>query len=102
MRLQKLAGLERQKIEDELIAIQMEKLQKPNAEEVISVAEEKTVAAVKSEIVYDDFAKLDIRVATIIAAEKVKKADSAKTSLFIVDEAHRFITNVYNNIYNLL
>ena len=53
----------------------MEKLQKPNAEEVISVAEEKTVAAVKSEIVYDDFAKLDIRVATIIAAEKVKKAD---------------------------
>jgi methionyl-tRNA synthetase len=64
-----------EKIEDELIAIQMEKLQKPNAEEVISVAEEKTVAAVKSEIVYDDFAKLDIRVATIIAAEKVKKAD---------------------------
>ena len=63
-----------EKIEDELIAIQMEKLQKPNAE-VISVAEEKTVAAVKSEIVYDDFAKLDIRVATIIAAEKVKKAD---------------------------
>ncbi|MGB4080052.1 MAG: methionine--tRNA ligase [Bacteroidia bacterium] len=64
-----------EKIEDELIAIQMEKLQKPNAEEVISVAEEKTVEAVKSEIVYDDFAKLDIRVATIIAAEKVKKAD---------------------------
>ena len=32
--------------------------------------------------------------------EKVKKADSAKTSLFIVDEAHRFITNVYNNIYS--
>jgi methionyl-tRNA synthetase len=64
-----------EKIEDELIAIQMEKLQKPTAEEVISVAEEKTVAAVKSEIVYDDFAKLDIRVATIVAAEKVKKAD---------------------------
>ncbi len=64
-----------EKIEDELIAIQMEKLQKPKAQEVISVAEEKTVAAVKSEIVYDDFAKLDIRVATIVAAEKVKKAD---------------------------
>lgn len=64
-----------EKIEDDLIAIQMEKLQKPNAEEVIFVAEEKTVAAVKSEIVYDDFAKLDIRVATIVAAEKVKKAD---------------------------
>lgn len=30
--------------------------------------------------------------------EKVKKADSSKTSLFVVDEAHRFINNVYNNI----
>lgn len=30
--------------------------------------------------------------------EKVKKADSSKQSLFIIDEAHRFMTNVYNNI----
>jgi SNF2 family DNA or RNA helicase len=30
--------------------------------------------------------------------EKVKKADSSKQSLFIIDETHRFITNVYNNI----
>jgi hypothetical protein len=30
--------------------------------------------------------------------EKVKNADSNKTSLFIIDEAHRFINNVYNNI----
>ncbi len=30
--------------------------------------------------------------------EKVKKADSSKTSLFVVDEAHKFITNVYNNV----
>ena len=30
--------------------------------------------------------------------EKVKKADSSKQSLFIIDESHRFITNVYNNI----
>lgn len=29
----------------------------------------------KSEITYDDFAKLDLRIATIIAAEKVEKAD---------------------------
>jgi methionyl-tRNA synthetase len=32
-------------------------------------------AAVKAEIVYDDFAKLDLRVGTIVAAEKVPKAD---------------------------
>jgi len=30
--------------------------------------------------------------------EKVKKADSSKSSLYIIDEAHNFIRNVYNNI----
>lgn len=30
--------------------------------------------------------------------EKVKGVDSSKTSIFIIDEAHRFINNVYNNI----
>ena len=30
--------------------------------------------------------------------EKVKKADNSKQFLFIIDEAHRFINNVYNNI----
>lgn len=32
--------------------------------------------------------------------EKVKNADSSKTSMFIIDEVHRFINNVYNNIYS--
>lgn len=30
--------------------------------------------------------------------EKVKKADTSKTSMFIIDESHRFINNVYNNV----
>ena len=30
--------------------------------------------------------------------EKVKKADSSKSTLYIIDEAHNFIRNVYNNI----
>jgi len=30
--------------------------------------------------------------------EKVKKADASKTSLFVIDEAHKFINNVYNNV----
>ena len=30
--------------------------------------------------------------------EKVKRADSNKTSVFIIDEAHRFMNNVYNNV----
>lgn len=31
---------------------------------------------------------------------KVKEADSAKKNLYIIDEAHNFIKNVYNNITN--
>jgi hypothetical protein len=30
--------------------------------------------------------------------DKVKSVDSSKTSVFIIDEAHNFINNVYNNI----
>jgi hypothetical protein len=30
--------------------------------------------------------------------DKVKKADSSKSSIFIIDEVHRFMTNVYNNV----
>jgi superfamily II DNA or RNA helicase len=30
--------------------------------------------------------------------EKIKNVDSSKPFLFVIDEAHRFITNVYNNI----
>ena len=30
--------------------------------------------------------------------EKVKMADASETSLFIIDEAHKFMNNVYNNI----
>ena len=30
--------------------------------------------------------------------DKVRKADSNKTSIFIIDEVHKFITNVYNNV----
>jgi methionyl-tRNA synthetase len=64
------------KIEDETIATQMEKLVKPILEEVKKPEpEEASIAPIKSEIVYDDFVKLDIRVGTITAAEKVKKAD---------------------------
>lgn len=72
------------KIEDAEIAAQVEKLKsnmiKPStttapAEEVIPVKEEQQIINIKPEIVYDDFAKLDLKVATIITAEKVEKAD---------------------------
>jgi len=68
-----------EKIEDETITTQMEKLVKPviDAKVSLSGVEESSsdTPPIKSEIVYDDFVKLDIRVGTITAAEKVKKAD---------------------------
>ncbi|MGC8750725.1 methionine--tRNA ligase [Hydrotalea sp.] len=65
------------KIEDETIAAQIEKLKsesKPMQEKTneITPIEYKPL---KPEITYDDFAKLDFRVGTITAAEKVAKAD---------------------------
>ena len=39
------------------------------------VIEQSEIANLKSEIQYDDFAKLDLRIGTITAAEKVQKAD---------------------------
>jgi methionyl-tRNA synthetase len=67
-----------EKIEDELMEAQKEKLQKTkeaNSASAAPIAEEKTESPIKPMIQYDDFTKLDIRVATITAAVKVKKAD---------------------------
>ena len=44
-------------------------------EALLPSGEERGVAAVKPEIVFDDFAKIDLRVGTIVSAEKVEKAD---------------------------
>ncbi len=70
------------KIETEEIESQLEKLKakaltvnsqpptEPKIEETQPVA-----SNVKPEIIFDDFAKIDLRVGTIVAAEKVEKAD---------------------------
>ena len=69
------------KIEDEEIKAQIEKLKSGlvKAQGTSDKAQEKnkmeTNQTVKSEIVYDDFSKLDLRVATVTACEKVEKAD---------------------------
>lgn len=63
------------KIEDSEIDIQIEKLKagliKPTNEKM----EETTNATSKPEIVYDDFAKLELKAGTVTACEKVEKAD---------------------------
>jgi methionyl-tRNA synthetase len=80
------------KIEDEEVAAQINKLnagkiapaapspagEQPSAAEssaASSDAAEKPAISVKDEIVFDDFAKIDLKTGTIVAAEKVPKAD---------------------------
>lgn len=76
------------KIENEEVTAQVEKLQaglakataeiKAAANGAVKTEEapaEKPAPALKSEIVYDDFAKIDLKVGTIVSAEKVEKAD---------------------------
>lgn len=73
------------KIEDTEVAFQVEKLQKgeaataakqnTNAETSSSDNTTNSIPEIKSEINYDDFAKLDLRTGKIIHAEKVEKAD---------------------------
>ena len=80
------------KIEDEEISKQIEKLKAaavnkesivpvnnnkqsvPNKDAAVSVTSADQ-SPVKPEIVFDDFAKIDLKVGTIVAAEKVEKAD---------------------------
>lgn len=69
------------KIEDAEVEAQVAKLRSTSHSSPGSVAETATnqegssYAPVGEEIQYDDFAKLDLRIGTITAAEKVKKAD---------------------------
>jgi methionyl-tRNA synthetase len=69
------------KIEDAEVQYQIDKLKKgleASTNDKQQTAMEETNSkfeAFKSEIVYDDFAKLDLRIGTITSAEKVEKAD---------------------------
>ena len=68
------------KIEDEEIAAQIQKLNdaaqiKKMETTPTTSSSTSAIAAVKPEIVFDDFAKIDLRVGTIVAASKVEKAD---------------------------
>jgi methionyl-tRNA synthetase len=57
------------KIDDDFVEAEVEILKNANP------VEESNVAPQKPEITFDDFAKLDIRTATILEAERVPKAD---------------------------
>ena len=73
------------KIEDTEVAEQVEKLKLKSSKIKMQEKEEqhtakpkeenKTTSGLKTEIVFDDFAKIDLKTGTITAAEKVEKAD---------------------------
>ncbi|WP_031530446.1 methionine--tRNA ligase [Dyadobacter crusticola] len=69
-----------EKIEDHIIEKQVQKLHDAKR---MNELESKTVTAVKPEIQFEDFAKMDIRIATILEAENVPK--SKKLLKLLVD-----------------
>lgn len=69
------AGLLFTKIEDEQIQYQLAKLNNVKTQNMETQAVSKKVAPQKDTIQFDDFVKMDLRVGTIIEAEKMPKAD---------------------------
>jgi methionyl-tRNA synthetase len=107
-------GLLFQKIEDDVIEVQISKLQAAGAANAAVLAESastsnnsgteneknmsgaiEAVAEIKPEVTYDDFAKLDLRVATVVACEKVEKADKLlKLTLEVGTETRTVVSGI--------
>jgi methionyl-tRNA synthetase len=108
-------GLLFQKIEDDVIEVQISKLLSAGAANAAAVLAEsasksnnsgiendknmnaavETVAETKPEVTYDDFAKLDLRVATVVACEKVEKADKLlKLTLEVGNETRTVVSGI--------
>ncbi|NIJ53526.1 methionine--tRNA ligase [Dyadobacter arcticus] len=77
-----------EKIEDAVIEKQVEKLHQAKK---MNELETKTVTPIKSEIQYDDFAKMDIRIATIVAAESVPKSKKLLKLLLDIGSEQRTV-----------
>lgn len=108
-------GLLFQKIEDDVIEVQISKLLAAGAANAAAVLAEsasksnnsgiendknmnaamEAVAETKPEVTYDDFAKLDLRVATVVACEKVEKADKLlKLTLAVGTETRTVVSGI--------
>lgn len=108
-------GLLFQKIEDDVIEVQISKLQAAGAANAAAVIAEsasksnnsgtendknmsgaiEAMAETKPEVTYDDFAKLDLRVATVVACEKVEKADKLlKLTLEVGAETRTVVSGI--------
>ncbi|GGM99633.1 methionine--tRNA ligase [Dyadobacter beijingensis] len=77
-----------EKIEDSVIEKQVQKLHDAKR---LNELEGKTVAPVKAEIQFDDFAKMDIRIATILEAENVPKSKKLLKLLIDIGSEQRTV-----------
>ncbi|MEQ1796495.1 MAG: methionine--tRNA ligase [Lacibacter sp.] len=95
------------KIEDDEIKFQMEKLkaglqeatgsqlQVTGNEQSATPDKEQETGNLKSEIVFDDFAKIDLKIGTILTAEKVEKADKLlKLSIDLGFETRTIVSGI--------
>lgn len=88
------------KIEDDQIAIQLQKLENSKMNQPESPASAQPAATVpepaeKPQIQYDDFARMDLKVATVTAAEKVEKADKLlKLTLSLGSETRTVVSGI--------
>ena len=64
-----------EKIEDEVIQKQIDKLENSKKENMQAISNSKEITPQKELISYEDFAKMDIRIGTLLEAEKMPKAD---------------------------
>ncbi len=96
------ASLLFQKIEDDVIELQINKLKASQTlneashaakNEAVTIAERELET--KGEIQYDDFAKLDLRVAKVLTCEKVEKADKLlKLTLEVGSETRTVVSGI--------
>lgn len=88
------------KIEDDEIKFQVEKLKAGLQEATgsqlpVTSNQEPTTINLKPEIVFDDFAKIDLKVGTILSAEKVEKADKLlKLSIDLGFETRTIVSGI--------
>jgi methionyl-tRNA synthetase len=86
------------KIEDEVVEKQIQKLQGTKAQPAViepAVTSSSSVPAFKENISYDDFAKLDLRIAKVLAAERVPKTNKLmKLSIDLGSEKRTVVSGI--------
>lgn len=80
------------RIDDSVVEAQIAKLKAPQ-EQPSASSSEKKFKPMKEEITYDDFVKMDMRVATILTAKKVEKADKLLELTLDLGFEHRTVVS---------